>query len=207
MRRSGPLASPRLVLLAVALAASVLLALAGCGSKDTPRTVTEGAVESTGTVQAALPAVKGAPTGTNTNEVTKSRGVAATYPVKVSSFAKSFGRASWYPRYLPKGFRIQALDVVELEPGSGLVCDVTYSNGAKGLEYVQGSPKTRTYDVVSAGKVTWGSEKADVVYEDPSDSRSRRIIVYNRGANLAELSGDVSFAELKAVARSMVRVK
>lgn len=194
MQRSLALPSRSAFVIAAALATFAVLALSGCKSIDAPNTDTRGAVQSTGTVQAELPP------STITNSP-------ANTPAKVESFAGSFRGPVWYPGYIPKGFKIVSVDVVELEPGSGLVCDIMYTHGAKGLTFAQGSPKQRDYEIVSAGKTAWGGETADVVYEDPADKATPRMIVYGRDGNFAELSGDVSFAQLKAVAASMARVK
>ncbi len=194
-RMKGKGGRARLPLSACILAFTLLIST-GCASKDTPRIVTEGAVEATGAVQATITAPNPGP---NRN--------GASWPETVTAFAASFGRASWYPAYVPKAYSLRSLDVMEFDPGTGLVCDAIYSNGSKGIEFVQGSPKARQYDIISAGKVPWGSGTADIVYEDPSDTTSRPTIVLNRDGNLAELSGDVSFEELKAIAASMVSVR
>jgi hypothetical protein len=102
---------------------------------------------------------------------------------------------------------VDGIDVLELETGSGLVCDIVYMSGDKELEFMQGSPKTREYDIVSVGKVPWGTETADVVYEDPADPTTPKMIVYSKNGTLAELSGTASFEELKAMAASMVAAK
>ena len=132
---------------------------------------------------------------------------AGIWPARVGSFALSFKGPVWYPKFVPKGYKIDSLDVVEFDPGSGLVCDIVYLNGDKAVEFTQGSPKSREYEIVSVGKVAWGTEKADIVHEDPSDKTTPIIIVYNHGGNFAELTGDASDADLKAMAASMVAVK
>ena len=129
------------------------------------------------------------------------------WPQKVGSFSTSFKGPVWYPKHIPAGFKIDSLDVVEFDPGSGLVCDIVYLNGDKVVQFTQGSPKTRDYEIVSVGKVPWGTETADVVHEDPTDKTTPIVIVYSKGGNFAELTGDVSDAELKAIAASMVAVK
>ncbi|MDO8964538.1 MAG: hypothetical protein Q7W30_08630 [Coriobacteriia bacterium] len=131
----------------------------------------------------------------------------AGWPVKVGTFAKKFAGPTWYPVTVPKGFAVDMVDVLELEPGAGLICDVALIGGEKYIGFIQGSPKTREYPIVSVGKVPWGTETADVVHEDPEDTSSPKMIVYSKGGTLAEIAGDATFDQLKAVAAGMVRVK
>jgi hypothetical protein len=216
-RTSAPRVARATVL--VALLCISLASLQGCKGKDTPNTSTKGLVESTGTVQATLSVETTAPTSAEiatTSVADAANALAAAppapktstvWPSKVGSFAKSFGGPVWYPKTIPKGYKTDSLDIVELEPGSGLICDIIYVSGEKSLGFTQGSPKTRDYEIVSAGKVPWGTETADIVYEDPADPTSAQMIVYSSGGNFAELYGDASIAELKAMAASMVPVK
>ncbi len=113
----------------------------------------------------------------------------------------------WYPKSLPAGWKVDSVDVVELDIGTGLVCNIVFLKGDTAIVFTQGSPKSRSYEVVSAGKVPWGTETADVVHQDPADPATPVIIVYNRGGNFAELQGDVSVAQLKEIAKGMVPVK
>ena len=169
--------------------ASTLNASAAAGSNGTAE-----APSSSGAVNAALPKqTRTAPVG--------------FWPAKVGLFALNFHGPVWYPKTTPAGWAVDSLDVVELDPGSGLVCDVIYASGEKSVEFMQGSPKTRDYDIVSVGKVAWGTQKADMVHQDPTDNTTPITIVYSKGGNFAELSGDVSLTELKAIAASMVEVK
>jgi hypothetical protein len=131
----------------------------------------------------------------------------AAWPSQVASFAKTFKGPVWYPTSLTKGYKVDAIDVLELETGSGLVCDIFYLSGDKEIEFIQGSPKTREYDIASVGTVPWGTDTADVTYEDPADTSTPRMIVYSKNGTLAEISGDASFDQLKALAASMVPVK
>jgi hypothetical protein len=205
--------------IAVVLLCVSLVALQGCKGKDTPNTSTKGlVVESTGTVQATSSVETTVPISSEiatTSVADAANALAAApapktstiWPAKVGAFAKSFKGPVWYPKTIPKGYKVDSLDLVELEPGSGLICDIVYVSGDKSLGFTQGSPKTRDYEIVSTGKVPWGTETADVVYEDPSDPASAQMIVYNKGGNFAELYGDASLAELKAMAASMVEVK
>jgi len=128
-------------------------------------------------------------------------------PTQVKDFAKKFSGPVWYPSKLPSGLVIDVLDVAEWEAGAGLVCDIFYLKGDTELSLIQGSPKTREYEIVSVGKVPWGTEQADVVYEDPTDTTSPKMIVYSGKGTLAELAGGSSFEELKGIAASMTLVK
>jgi len=203
---------------AIALLCVSLLGLQGCKGKNTPNTVTKGLVESTGTVQASMSVESTALTSADvpTSSVADAANALAAapapkgssiWPAKVGAFAKSFSGPVWYPKTIPKGYKSDSLDIVELEPGSGLICDIVYVNGEKSLGFTQGSPKTRDYEIVSTGKVPWGTDTADVVLEDPADPASAQMIVYNKGGNFAELYGDAGIAELKAMAANMVAVK
>jgi hypothetical protein len=213
-------------LVALVLLASVLLTASGCRSKDTPKSSSKDAVESTGTVQATLPTQTPAasdstassspsktatsassPATTAVKPVKPKPAVPAIWPAKVGRYAKSVKSPTWYPRSIPAGYKVNSLDIVEFDPGSGLVCDMVFLKGDKALMFTQGSPKNRSYGIVSVEKVPWGTETADVVRLDPADPTSPAVIVYNKGGNFAELQGDLSLAELKAIAKSMVRVK
>jgi hypothetical protein len=132
---------------------------------------------------------------------------AGIWPTKVGVFSQAFKGPVWYPKSVPSGYAVDSLDVVEFDPGSGLVCDIVYLKGEKVIQFTQGSPKTRDYEIVSVGKVPWGNKTADVVHQDPADNTTPIVIVYSKGGTFAELTGDASEAELKAVAASMVAVK
>lgn len=204
---------------AITLLCTGLLGLQGCKGKDGPTTTTKGlVVESTGTVEATSSVEVTAPTSAevptsfpadaaNALAAAPAPKTPTLWPQKVGAFAKSFNGPVWYPKSIPKGYKIDSTDIVELEPGSGLICDIIYVSGEKSIGFTQGSPKTRDYEIVSTGKVPWGTETADVVLEDPIDPASPPMIVYNNGGNFAELYGDASLAELKAMAASMVPVK
>jgi hypothetical protein len=129
------------------------------------------------------------------------------WPAKVADFASKAKIPVWYPSTLPKELKLDAVDVLELEPGTGLVCDAYFVGTDTELGLIQGSPKTREYEIVSLGKVPWGTKTADIVCEDPEDSSSPRMIVYSSKDNLAELWGGASLDQLKAIAASMVLVK
>jgi len=230
-----PLSIAGVVIATAAVSYFAVVGLARMRSTDVPNTTRQGAVEATGTVQATLsaepptftpvatgPVPATTPTVTIATEPAPAEVPAVSalpstpiepsakptiWPAKVGAFAKNYKGAAWYPKYTPASFKIDSLDVVEMEPGTGLVCDIVYTDGTKAIQFTQGSPKARAYDIVSAGKVRWGSETADIVYEDPQDKTTPRMIVYGKGGTLAELSGDVSFDELKAVAASMIAVK
>jgi len=205
--------------LSAAAVCVVLLGLPGCNSIDTPKVSTQGIIESTGTVEATASLLTTAPTSaevpTSTaadaaNALAADPGPTAPsgiWPAKVAAFAKSFKGPVWYPKAVPAGYKVESLDIVELEPGSGLICDIVYTKGESSIGFTQGSPKTRDYEIESAGKVPWGNETADLVYEDPADKSSPQIIVYLKDGNFAEIYGDASIAELKAMAASMVPVK
>jgi hypothetical protein len=180
----------RTTLLAAALCVPLLLV--GCKSLDEPTTVPANGSVSAEAVQATMTAAP-APKG--------------TWPEKVGSFAATYGKRVWYPTYIPKSFVIDSVEVIEPDPGTGLVCDLAFTRGEDYVVFTQGSEKARAYDIVSVGKVPWGDQQADVVHEDPSDTSTRKMIVLSNADGLAELSGSVSFEELKSVAASMVPVK
>lgn len=175
-----------------ALAAIVVLVASGCGGGTTAKKPAPkpSSTEASATAPAVTPV-----------------GPAGTWPAQVGDFAKKVKSPVWYPSAIPKDMTIDALDVLELEPGTGLVCDIFFVGESTEIGFIQGSPKTREYVIISLGKVPWGTEKADVTYEDPEDTSSPRMIVYNSKDNLAELVGGVDFDQLKAVAASMVLVK
>jgi hypothetical protein len=193
--------------------ASILLlaiALVGCSKPAPPKTTAKPPVVATETVVptetvvatepvAVAPAAPAAPAA--------APAPVGPWPAKVGQFSTKFKGAVWYPTKLPSGMKTDSLDVLEFEPGSGLVCDIFFVSSKSEVSFLQGSPKTREYDIVSVGKVPWGPESADVVYEDPEDKTSPQMIVYNAKGTLAELSGGSTFAELKAIAASMVLVK
>jgi len=221
----------------VALLALSVTSLAACKSRDGAITEQSSSKVETGTVQAtpevtptvaatAAPApsevLTSAP-ATSTVATTAPASKPATsaakpkpkpaaakpaWPAKVTAFAKSFKKPVWYPQAVPKGFKTDSVDVVEMDPGTGLVCDVVLLRDGKVIQFTQGSPTVRAYEFVSAGKVPWGAKgKADIVRQDPADPKSPIIIVFQKDGNLAELSGDVSPEALKAIAASMVLVK
>jgi hypothetical protein len=167
------------------------LALVGCKSLNEPTAVSAGGPASAAAVQATL-TTGPAPVG--------------SWPKKVGAFAASYKKRTWYPTYVPKSFEIDSIDVVELDPGTGLVCDIAFTHGNDDIVFTQGSATARSYDIVSVGKVAWGDQQADVVHEDPSDTSTRKMIVLSNKDGLAELSGSVSFEELKSVAASMMPV-
>lgn len=224
MRRSSPLPAHRrtFLLVATAVLGLALISGAGCKARNEATTETNSLPDATGTVQATLP-VDATATATPTVAPTSTAAVTASpapkvpakpkpapatlWPAKVAAFAKGFKGPVWYPTAVPKALKLDSLDVVEFDPGSGLVCDIVYTDGSKTVQFTQGSPTTRDYEIVSTGKVPWGTETADVVHEDPADTTTPIVIVYSKGGNFAELSGDVSEAELKAIAASMVPVK
>ncbi len=186
----------------------------GCKSTNEVNTqkadgpVAQQAIQATLTVDStasATPAVTGATASVSPTSSSPAPG--KVWPAKVATFAKNFKGPVWFPATVPAGMKIDALDVVELEPGSGLICDIVWYDGKNPLMLTQGSPKSRTYEIVSIGKVAWGWDTADVVHEDPTDPTTAKMIVYTKDGNLAELSGVVDFETLKAVAASMVPVK
>ena len=175
-------------------AVCVPFALAGCKSLDEPLTVPANGPVSAEAVQATMTATATpAPTG--------------SWPKKVGTFAVNYKKRTWYPSYLPKSFGVDSVDVVEFDPGTGLVCDIAFTHGSDIIDFVQGSAKARSYEIVSIAKVPWGDQQADVVHEDPGDPTTRKMIVLSNKDGLAELSGSVSFEELKSVAASMMPVK
>jgi len=204
----------RLIGLALLVGAfAAVLLLAGCKASNEPITEPGGGFEGTGTVQAPLPGETSTVTATSTTSPTSSVSTtssvaASVWPKKVGSFAKAEKKMPvWYPKTLPKGFKIETLDVVELDKGTGLICDIMWLKGEVPIFFTQGSPTGRRYDVVSSERVPWGDETADVTRVDPSDSASPQVIVYSKGGNFAELSGEVTLDQLKAIAASMVRVR
>jgi predicted small lipoprotein YifL len=196
-------------IIAAATLAILALTIAGCGAKEPVKTTvkpTQVATESvtpTATVVATTP-VTPAPAPAKPAEPAAPKG---PWPAKVGTFSVKFKGQVWYPTKLPAGMKVDSLDVLEFEPGSGLVCDIVFLAGENEIDYMQGSAKTREFDIVSIGKVPWGTATADVVYEDPEDTTSPKDIIYNAKGTLCELYGGSSFEELKAVAASMVLVK
>lgn len=170
----------------------VPLVLAGCKSLDDPTTVKADGPVSAEAVQATM-APGPAPAG--------------AWPKKVGTFAANYKKRTWYPSSLPKSFEVDSVDVVEMDPNTGLVCDIAFTHGEDVIVFTQGSEKARAYDIVSVGTVPWGDQQADVVYEDPSDTTTRRMIVLRNEDGLAELSGSVAFEQLKTVAASMMPVR
>jgi hypothetical protein len=195
---------------AAALLALVALTIIGCGAKApaktavTPSLVATESVTPTETVVATTPA---APAPAAPAKPAAPAAPKGPWPDKVGTFSTKFKGQVWYPTKLPSGMKVDSLDVLEFEPGSGLVCDIVFLAGENEIDYMQGSAKTREFDIVSIGKVPWGNTTADVVYEDPEDTTSPKDIIYNAKGTLCELYGGSSFEELKAVAASMVLVK
>lgn len=200
------------VIVTAAVFVGALFALSGCKSKDAANTESAGAVSATGTVQAPLPGETTtsieptAPAGSATSAAAP-KPAAAIWPAKVGKFAKAVKYPVWYPATLPKGYKLENIDIVELDKGTGLICDIVMLNGDKALLFTQGSPKERSYPIVSTQKVPWGTETASVMHVDPEDSASPLVIVYSKGGTFIELQGDPSLAELKQIAASMVLVK
>jgi hypothetical protein len=189
--------------------ASLTLAGCACQPLDQPNTET-GGVESTGTVQAELPTATPEATSsvTPTTPATPAEPeVPAIWPAKAATFAKNFKKPAWYPAYLPKGYKLDTIDIIEMGTKTGLVLDIVYLSGDKALLFTQGSPTDRSYDIVSAGKVPWGTDKADIMYQDPEDTSSPAMIIYSKNGTFIELQGDPSLVELKKIAASMVPVK
>jgi hypothetical protein len=210
-----PIISPRirgsLAVAGVVLLAFASLTLSGCACTPLDQPNEEpGGVESTGTVQAELP-VETTGTVEATTSVTPTTtpkpAAPAIWPAKAATFAKNFKKAAWYPAYVPKGYQTDSIDIVEMGTKTGLVLDIVYLNGDKVLQFTQGSPTDRKQDIVSAGKVPWGTDTAVIMYQDPEDSSSPPMIIYSKGGTYIELFGDPSLAELKKVAASMVPVK
>jgi len=195
----------------IALVASASLTVTGCRSLDVPNVEIEGAVDSTGTVQADLPS-DATSTTSPTSSVTATSGAPAAptlWPTRVGTFAKNFKKPAWYPKYLPKGYKLESVDITEMGTGTGLVCDTVFLSGEKALIFTQGSPKERDYEIVSAGQVPWGAagDKADIVLQDPEDPSTPPIIVFSKGGTFVEVQGDPSLNELMKIAASMVPVK
>jgi hypothetical protein len=238
MRRSGLPQVGRALRFAVVIALSVVaVSSSACKSRDEPITEASAPV-STGTVQATVPidpslvAVPSVPTSTtqttptatevpvapaNPNAAPETFAEAtapdptkagAWWPKRVGTFAAGFTGPTWYPKYLPPGYKFESLDIVEFDAGkSGLACDIIFLKGDKVLQFTQGSPKSRDYEIVSAGKAPWGTQTANIVHQDPADKSTPVMVVLKKDGNLAELSGDVSTEVLKKVAASMVVVK
>jgi len=219
-------------LAAITLLVGTGLSLAACKPRNQPTMETSNIPVETGTVDAtmaidstasapatatstAAPAAPVAPGGSAAPPTNYAKPPAPApapkapvgfWPAKVGSFSKSVSSPVWYPKYIPKGYALDSVDVVELDPGSGLTCDAMWVKGqSSSVDFMQGSPNNRDAQISSSlGKVKWGTETADITRPDQS---SPIVIVYSRGGNLAELQGDVSDAELKAIAASMVAVK
>jgi hypothetical protein len=214
MRR---IAAPRprgSIVIAVVSAVALLavLVLSGCTWAGEGNQQSQTALEGTGTIQAELPVESTATTeaSASVTPTTPAKPAGPTlWPAKVGTFAKSFKKGAWYPAYLPSGYKTDTIDIMEMGTRTGLVCAVMYLAGEKVLIFTQGSPTERTYDVVSAGKVPWGSgtDKADIMYQDPEDTSTPPMIIYSKGGTFIELQGDPSLDELKKIAASMVPVK
>ncbi|MDZ4169645.1 MAG: hypothetical protein U1E26_08320 [Coriobacteriia bacterium] len=186
----SPLRTAFAVLSVIALVCA--LALAGCQDIDQPNVVEVDGEVGAKAVEATLSA-QSAPVG--------------PWPEKVGSFAVNYGKGAWWPKELPEGYRVESVDVVEFEPKSGLVCDALFSNGDDdAVTFTQGSAVMRDYEVVSVGRVAWGTEQADVAHQDPSDTTTPKMIVFVDEGTLCELSG-TDFGALEAMAASMVPVK
>jgi len=191
----------------------LVLAATGCKSTNAPNTekatspVSAEAIQATLTVDSSATAESTSAAGASISPTSTQAAPGVAWPAKVGTFAKNFKGPVWYPTYIPKGMKVDMLDVVELEPGAGLICDIVFYDGKNPMMFTQGSPKKRSYDIVSVGKVPWGSETADVVYEDPTDTTTAKMIVLSKDGVLAELSGVVDFNTLTAVAASMKPVK
>lgn len=198
-------ASIRIAIIALA-AACLAAATAGCAPPPTLdfNTTQKIPVEATGTAEATM-----AIEATGSADGTASTAPSATgpWPAKAATFAKNFKAPVWWPTYLPAGFKLDVVDVIEYETGSGLVLDCELVSGEKAIIFTQGSPKLRDPDPATGQKVPWGTESADVMYEDPSDTTSAKYLIYNAKGTLVELGGDVPFEQLKAMAASMVLVK
>ena len=168
------------------------LATSGCHDVDKPREIKTTENVAGKAVEATLSAEPG-PSG--------------PWPEKLGRFSVSVAYPAWYPKSLPDGFKVDSCDVVELDPNTGLVCDTVLISGDADIVLTQGSPKARSYEIVSVGKTPWGDQQADIVYSDPSDTSSPRMIVLTTSDSLAELSGSVGIETLKSVAASMMPVK
>ncbi len=125
----------------------------------------------------------------------------------MATYARNVKFPVWYPKTLPAGYKLDTVDIVEFDPGTGLVCSLVFLNGNKALVFTQGSPKAHGYPITSAGKTAWDGQRADVMYQDPADKTTPPMIIYNSGGNFNELQGDPGLADLKKVAASMVLVK
>jgi hypothetical protein len=190
--------------------------LAGCKPPTVPITVSTSGPDATGTVNAPLPVDTStvsatgsvSPTSSSTSTSAAAPAVSHPWPAKLGSFAKAMKKYTvWFPKALPSGYKLDNIDIVELDTGTGLICDMAWVKDDKVVEFTQGSPKERSYPIESVGKVPWGTAHADIVHQDPGDLSSPVIIVYSKGGNFAELQGDPSLDALKAIAASMVAVK
>lgn len=180
-------------LAALALVTAILAAgAAGCRPPEGPTTEKAKSPVAAPALQATLTAEPG-PSG--------------FWPEKIGRFSASFEGTTWYPSELPEGFAADTIDVIELEPQTGLVCDVAFFKGEDAIVFTQGSSLARQYDIEPVGTVAWGVTTAQVVHEDPTDTTSARMIVLSEDGALCELSGTVDLAVLEAVAKSMTRVK
>ena len=212
MRRpTSPRFGGAVIIAAMALLFAATLLVAGCSCTPIDQPIEEqGGIESTGTVQAELPSETSATVETTTSATATSTPEATptVWPAKVGTFAKNFKKQVWYPTYVPKGFKIDSLDIVELDKGTGLVCDIVYLDGDNMIDFMQGSPKARTTDIVTIQKVPWGTETASLTYQIPDDPSTLPMIIYYKGGTLIELTAQgASVTELKKMAASMVPVK
>lgn len=190
--------NPRLHVLArlavVALMALAVAATAGCTSPAASNTGGSGSTEATGAVQPSA-STTATPKG--------------AWPATVGTFAREFQKPVWYPTYLPAGYKLDTTYLIEFAPDGSLMCEVVFLNGDSQLVFDQGSPVGRDYEIVSTGKVAWGSagDKADTMSSDTEDPEAPPMIVFSKDGNLMELQGDPSLDELKKVAAGMVLIK
>jgi hypothetical protein len=186
------------------MAIGTLVAMAGCAPKAPAKTAAKPATKPAAVATGSVTPTEPAPSVTPPVAPPTATG---DWPAPVRTFASKSKAPVWYPTALPKGMKLDSVDVFEIEPGTGLVCDTFFAAGELVIDLLQGSPSSREYETESLGKVPWGTETADVVYEDPSDTAGPKMIVYRSKGTLAELTGGATFEQLKSVAASMVLVK
>lgn len=192
--------------LSLAVLCVLAAAVSGCKDIDEPNTEKADAPVTTGTVQATMTpeGVAGQMGATMPQSADAPKG---EWPDKVGQFAAAFKAPVWYPTKLPAGMEIESVDVVEIEPGTGLVCDVLFFDGTNAVAFTQGSAVAREYEIESVATVSWGTKTATVVRQDPADPQSPQMIVLVDGKNFVELSGNLPITELEAIAASMVLVE
>ncbi len=125
-----------------AIAVVVVPTVSGCRPLEGPTTEKAKAPVSAPSLEATLSAETG-PEG--------------PWPEKVGRFSVSSEGATGHPTDRPDGFEIDTVDVIELEPETGLVCNVVLLKGNEAIVFMQGSPLARQYGIDPVDTVPWAA--------------------------------------------------